>query len=137
MLRFVMDMFALTFQAALAKLNTDFSLSLPLDRRPTLREQRDAERRHRDIVAERERQAAEQRAQKELYWALWDEWIRLDQNRMKYAPAASEEALHPLFVEALQKIGHQEYLIDTLLWPHDGSVVRQADGNKFSNRLDG
>ena len=34
-----------------------------------------------------------------------------------YAPKMPEEAWHPLFVEALQKQSHVEYLLDVLLSP--------------------
>ena len=35
----------------------------------------------------------------------------------RYAPKMPEEAWHPLFVEALQKQSHVEYLLDVLLSP--------------------
>src|SRR5574344_2163469 len=56
---FVMKLFNLPFPAALEKLNADFALNLPLNRRMTLREQRDAERHLREITARREREKAE------------------------------------------------------------------------------
>lgn len=110
----VQHIFGIPFRAALDKLNTDFSLGLPLDRRPTLREQRDAQVRYKALVAKREQEAAEQQAREEFYWSLWDEWIRLDKNRMEYAPKSPDDELHPLFVEALHGIEHQEYLIDSI-----------------------
>jgi DNA primase len=114
-IHFVQHIFGLPFPAALDKLNTDFNLGIPLDRRPTLREQRDAHKRHSEIMAERERQEAEQKARDELYHSLWGEWIRLDRNRTEYAPKSPDEEAHSLFIEALQKIDYQSYLINALL----------------------
>jgi DNA primase len=114
-IKFVQHTFGLDFRAALAKINADFGLGIPLDRRMTLREQRDADRKQREVAEKREREEEEKRARKKLYWELWDEWIRLDRNRTEYAPQEPGDEFHPLFVEALQKISYQEYLIDTLL----------------------
>jgi DNA primase len=113
-IHFVRHVLGLSFAGALDKLNTDFDLGIPLDRKPTLRERRDAQKRHREIMAERERQAAEKQAREEVYWALWDEWIRLDKNRTAYAPQSPDDGIHPLYAEAVQKIEHQSYLIDTM-----------------------
>lgn len=113
-IHFVQHIFGIPFCAALDKLNTDFNIGLPLDRRLTLREQREAEQRHRRIMAERQQADAEKQAQNVLYWGLWSEWIRLDMNRSRYAPQSPDDNLHPLFVEALHGIEHQEYLIDSI-----------------------
>lgn len=114
-IHFVQHVFGIPFIAALDKLNTDFNCGAILDRKPTLRERRDAQERYKALVAKREQEAAERQAREEFYWSLWDEWIRLDRHRREYAPQSTSDELHPLFVEALQKIHYQEYLIDTLL----------------------
>lgn len=114
-IRFLQHVFGLSFIGALDKLNTDFNCGAVLDRRPTLREQRDAQKRHSAIMADRKQKEADRKAYEDLYWDLWGEWIRLDKNRMEYAPKSPDDELHPLFVEALQKIHYQEYLINTLL----------------------
>jgi hypothetical protein len=114
-IHFVQHTFGLSFLEALDKLNTDFDCGAILDRRPTLREQREAQRRHKAIMAAREKEESERKAYEDLYNSLWDEWIRLDRHRREYAPQSTNDELHPLFVEALQKIHYQEHLIDTLL----------------------
>lgn len=112
---FVGDMFGLDFQNTIRKLNDDFSLSLPLDRKQTLKEKLESERRHREIESERKKVEAEKQAYNELYTALWDEYARLDKQRMEQAPQSPEDEINPLYVEAVSKISHIEYLIDTLL----------------------
>jgi DNA primase len=114
-IHFVQHVFGIPFIAALDKLNTDFNCGAILDRRPTLREQREAQQRHDALMAERERQEAEKQAHEDLYAALWNEWCRLDRNRIDYAPQSTSDEWHPLFVEALHKLDYQSYLIDTLL----------------------
>ena len=114
-IHFVQHIFGLPFIGALDKLNTDFNCGAILDRRPTLREQREANSRHAKIMEARRREEAERQAYQDLYNSLWDEWCRLDRNRMQYAPQAPDDDLHPLFAEAIQNISYQEYLIDALL----------------------
>ena len=112
---FVMQMFTLDFQSALRKLNSDFALNLPLDRKPTLREQREAEQRQRELSAERAKAEAEKQAYDTLYNALWDEYIRLDKQRRAYKPMSADEEINPLYVEAVSNISNVCYRIDTQL----------------------
>lgn len=112
---FTKKMFDMTFSEAVEKLDADFSLNLPIRRRMTLREQRDAERKLREITERREREAAERIAYEKRYNALHDEYERLNRNSELYAPQTLDEEWHPLFCEALQKIDYQQYLIDSLL----------------------
>lgn len=110
-----MKLFNLPFPAALEKLDTDFGLNLPLNRRMTLREQRDAERHLREINERREREKAERIAYEQLYDSLWDEYARLERNRVQYAPQTMDEEWHPLFCEALRRLPDVQFEIDTLL----------------------
>ncbi len=52
-----------------------------------------------------------------------------------YAPKMPEEAWHPLFVEALQKQSHVEYLLDVLLSPdmEERAVLIMDYGKEVSN----
>ena len=61
---------------------------------------------------ERERQKQEYEAVKNRYWDIFGEWTRLDRNKTLYAPNTPDEEWHPLYVEALQKLAYQEYLLD-------------------------
>ena len=106
---FVMLYFGLPFKDALAKINEDFSLGLPigekLDRRKQLEMSRQAFLRKREMNAKK----AEQERLENAYWEAFDEWKRLDDNRHNYSPKTPTEPLHPLFVEALKNIASAEY----------------------------
>lgn len=111
---FVMKMFDISFPAALEKLDTDFSLGLPLNRRLTLREQRDAERHMREITDRRNREAAERAAHEALYDSLHDEYARLQRNLYAYAPQDTETEWDERFCEALRNLPAVQYEIDGL-----------------------
>lgn len=113
-IHFVQHTFELDFMSAVDKLNTDFGLGIPLERPMTLRERNDAEKRHQRIIAARRQAEREKQEQDSLYWELWEAWIKLDKDRQAYAPKHPGDALHPLFVQAIQNINYVEYLIDTL-----------------------
>jgi DNA primase len=114
-IHFAQHIFGIDFPTAIERLDTDFSLGLPLNRRLTLREQRDAERQLREITARREHEAAERIAHERLYDSLHDEYARLERNKYMYAPQDQEEEWHPLFCEALRRLPAIQYEIDTLL----------------------
>ena len=108
-IKFVQVYFCLDFQSAISKLNDDFKLGLPIgkkiDRRTQLEMNKAAFERKRKIEAEKKR-----REQIESdYWAAFDEWKRLDDNKRNYASKSPTEQLHPLFVEALKNIAGAEY----------------------------
>ena len=106
---FVMRYFGLDFQSAISKLNDDFRLGLPIgkkiDRRTQLEMNKAAFERKRKIEAEKKRREQIEND----YWAAFDEWKRLDDNKRNYAPKTPTEPLHPLFVEALKNIASAEY----------------------------
>ena len=108
-IKFVQVYFGLDFQSAISKLNDDFCLGLPIGQKIDRRKQIEMGR----IAFERKRKAEQH--QKELqqieddYWAAFEEWKRLDDNKRYYAPKTPTEPLHPLFVEALKNIAGAEY----------------------------
>jgi DNA primase len=107
---FVQKLFSLSFQEALKKIDVDFGLNLYGDK--TFEELRKSHYQTKQLQAKREREKAERERIKSEYWAVFDEWKRLDDNKRNYAPKTPDEELHPLFVEALQKLAHQEYLLE-------------------------
>lgn len=112
---FVKEYFGLNFKGAISKLNDDFGLGLPINSKMTLRQRKD----FLDKAKVRERQKEQRRIKEEnyikLHNSLWDEWTRLDNNRRDYAPKSLGDDFHPLYVEAVNKIDYQSYLIDSLL----------------------
>ena len=108
-IKFVMRYFGLDFQSAISKLNDDFCLGLPIGQRIDRRKQLEMGR----IAFERKRKAEQQQKERQQfeddYWAAFEEWKRLDDNRRNYAPKSPTEPLHPLFVEALKNIAGAEY----------------------------
>lgn len=111
----VRELFNLSFKAAIVKINDDFSVGLPLERKLTLRERRDTQRRHRKIIQKRRQREIANFIEQLRYDLLWTEWHRLDRNQTDYAPKTETEEWHPLFCEALRKKAYLEYLIDSLL----------------------
>lgn len=109
---FVMLYFGLPFKDALAKINVDFSLGLPigekLDRRKQLEMNRQAFMRKRELEAEK----TEQERIENAYWTAFREWKRLDDNKRNFAPKTPSEPLQPLFVEALKNISGAEYRLE-------------------------
>ena len=107
---FMQKLFNLSFPDTLKKIDVDFGLNLYGDR--TFEELRKSHYRQKKLQAEREREKAEKEQADNEFWAVFEEWKRLDDNKRKYAPKTADEELHPLYVEALQKLSHQEYLLD-------------------------
>ena len=112
---FVKHSLNLNFYEAVERLNNDFHCGLPIGRRPTLREQRDAQHRYDEMQALRASEEAEKQAYSDLYNALWDRYALYDTNRRLYVPQNIDEEFNPLYVEAVKKISYIEYLIDVLL----------------------
>jgi DNA primase len=108
-IKFVMRYFGLDFQSAISKLNDDFCLGLPIGQKIDRRKQLEMGR----IAFERKRKAEQQQKERQQieddYWAAFDEWKRLDDNKRNYAPKSPTEPLHPLFVEALKNIAGAEH----------------------------
>lgn len=106
---FVMQYFSLTFQDAIAKINTDFSLGFPIGERISLRQRREMERRQRERQEERNREQSELERLEGEYWAAFYVWKKYDTNKREYAPKSPSEDFHPLFVEAAKNIDRAAY----------------------------
>ena len=106
---FVMRYFGLDFKSAISKLNDDFCLGLPIGQRIDRRKQLEMER----LAFQRRQKAKQEEAERQqiedAYWAAFDEWKMLDDNKRNYAPKTPSEPLHPLFVKALKNIASAEY----------------------------
>ena len=106
---FVMQYFGLTFTDAISKINTDFSLGLPIGERISLRQRREMEHRQRERQEERNREQSELEQLEGEYWAAFDVWKKYDTNKREYAPKSPSEDFHHLFVEAVKNIDRADY----------------------------
>lgn len=106
---FVMLYFGLSFKDALAKINEDFSVGLPIGERISLRQRREMEHRQRERQEERNREQRELERLDGEYWAAFDLWHKYDTNKRDYAPKSPNEDFHPLFVEAVKNIDRAAY----------------------------
>ena len=106
---FVMQYFGLTFQDAISKINTDFSLGFPIGERISLRQRREMEHRQRERQEERNREQSELGRLEGEYWAAFDVWKKYDTNKREYAPKTPGDDFHPLFVEAVKNIDRAAY----------------------------
>ena len=106
---FVQKLFNLSFADTLKKIDTDFNLNIYGQK--TFEELRKSHYQAKQLQAKRERERAEKERADAEYWAVFDEWKRLDDNSRIYAPKTPDEEWHPLFIEAMQKKAHQEYLL--------------------------
>ena len=107
---FVQKLFGLSFPDTLKKIDLDFRLNLYGEH--SFDELRRSHYKQKQIQAERKRKNQQKEQAENEYWVVFDEWKRLDENKRNYAPKTPDEEWHPLFVEALQKLAHQEYLFD-------------------------
>lgn len=107
---FVQKLFGLSFPDTLRKMDEDFNLGLYRKISPLERVR--MERHIKALQAKKNEAEAEKQRLEDEYWKVFDEWKRLDDNKRLYAPKTPDEEWHPLFVEALQKLSYQEYLLD-------------------------
>lgn len=106
---FVMQYFGLQYGDSINKINTDFSLGLPIGERISLRQRREMERRQMERQEERDREQRERERLEGEYWSAFDVWKRYDTNKREYAPRSHSEDFHPLFVDAVKNIDRASY----------------------------
>ena len=106
---FVMQYFGLTFQDAISKINSDFSIGLPIGERISLRQRREMELRQMERQEERNREQMELERLDGEYWAAFDVWKKYDTNKREYAPKSPSDNFNPLFVEAAKNIDRAAY----------------------------
>ncbi|MEE0968186.1 MAG: CHC2 zinc finger domain-containing protein [Clostridia bacterium] len=106
---FIQKLFGLSFQDTLRKIDADFGLNIYGDH--SFEELRRSHYQQQALQAKREREKREREKVENEYWAAFDEWKRLDDNRRLYRPKSPDEELHPLFVESLQWLEHQKRVL--------------------------
>ena len=107
---FVQKYFNLSFAETLRKIDTDFHFGLfgNVNRREAEKSAKQAFLQRKEA---KKKEAIKNNVDK-AYWEGFDEWKRLSENKQKFAPKTPDAPLHPLFLEAVQKIAHQEYMLD-------------------------
>lgn len=109
---FVKNYFGLSFAEALKKINDDFNVGLPIGETLDRKKRENIARKSYELKKAKQRKMLEKKAIDDRYWLELSEWLRLDKNKRLYAPQSINDELNPLFVEALQKLAYQEYLLD-------------------------
>ena len=109
----VRSLFDLPFRDALRKVNEDFALCLPIDEKPTIRQKREAQDKHRELERARERRKKQHDAAWSRYLDLLQELDVCKDAIERYKPKPGDEMLHPLFAEALHRREYLNYLIDS------------------------
>ena len=114
-IRFVMEMFGLDREGAMRKLNRDFGLGLPFDRKITVREQSAYNNTAAKLKQKRQKVLEIEAAQRERYWKLWDEWIALDKLKRYLRPTDPDAPADPNWAYAVNRITYVQYLMDATL----------------------
>ena len=108
----VKEMFSLDYMGAVRRLNDDFSLSLPLDRKTTQKERETSAKEAWKLNKQRQALENEQKALEDAYFNAMDEVILYERYLRQYKPTNEAAEIHPLFVEALQNIEFSKYNLE-------------------------
>jgi hypothetical protein len=104
---YVIDYCGLKWSDAIAKINTDFNLNLPIGRKQTVAESLQASRRQRELEQERAVKAEEV----EKYERLLDTYAAYDQAVMLLKPKPGETEINDIYLHALTQIEYYKWLI--------------------------
>ena len=105
---FVQKLYGLDFQKAISKIDLDFGLNLPIDRKPTIREYfelKDAER-------VRTKKQKERESIKKEYEEAYNEYAKLDRWKIFYKPKSIDEVPDQHFMEALSGLESAKFRLD-------------------------
>ena len=122
---FVQAYFQLSFQEALAKLNRDFHIGLPLDgERLTLRQVREAEQKTREVIAKEKRRKAEKQELETEYKEALSAWAMLDRSRRENEPKTPDDETSDLYIFAIFHINEALFRLEQAekrLYEHEHS----------------
>ena len=105
---FVQKYFDLDFQSACRKIGIDFGLNLPFDRPMTVREYYQAKDAEHKILKEKE----ELQKLEDEYIMAYDEFARLDIQKMRYKPRSIDDVPDERFLEALSGLEEAKFRLD-------------------------
>lgn len=132
----------LDFRGAIARINDDFGLGLPIGRRPTLREQRDAREQLRIARQKREEQRIERVMRDEyaeIEYRLWDEKGRIECDIKQFAPQSPDAEWDDRFVAAVLGRERQDRVIDRFYAVSIEDILaarKGGEGTDTSNRAE-
>lgn len=111
-INFTERLFGLSFRDAMAKLNADFHLGLPLTEDLTEEQRKEAARIAYKRRKEQERKKKCHEALLTAYHSALDEWIRLDATIRKEAPQTPFDGFSEAYVDAVKRIDRVGYELD-------------------------
>ncbi len=116
---FVSDNFKLGFTETLKKINTDFSLNLPIGERMTLRQSKYYQNQLEEIKLKRFLKQTRKRQRMCEYHDLLDAAEGFERDIKQYAPKSPFDTPHPLFINALKWLDHVNYMLNTFDWEEE------------------
>ena len=117
---FVQAYFGLTFREAIRKLNDDFCLGLALGEKPTLRQQRELEKKFKEILEKEEQKKAQKAELEKEYKEALSEWAMLDKVKQMSAPKTPEQEVSELYIYAI-------FHINEALWRLEQAEKRLSE----------
>lgn len=109
---FVMKYFGLSFPDACAKINSDFNLGLPIGKKLSLRQQRDAERAAKERKDKREAERAHYQLLKDDWFKWLKCWDMLDGYIRDLPPKSPDDEINPFYSLAVKNIAYVNYMLD-------------------------
>ena len=109
---FVMKYFGLSFLDACAKINSDFNLGLPIGKKLSLRQQRNAERAAKERKDKREAERAHYQSLKDDWFKWLKCWDTLDGYIRDLPPKSPDDEINPLYSLAVKNIAYVNYMLD-------------------------
>lgn len=116
---FVRRFCEISFPEAVKKINSDFALNLPVDKRMTIREERAYKERLREIEKKREAEAARRERKINEYNNLLYSAVNFEIDKKRFAPKSPYETPHPLFINAIMWLDYVNYALDSFDWEED------------------
>ena len=97
----VAQLFGTSRSEAAVKLNSDFHLGCPMERKATLSERYEQREKERERKERKKRQEEDRARLFDAYYSAIDKVISYEKNIKRYKPIECVEKLHPKFVEAI------------------------------------
>lgn len=106
---FVMKLFNIPFDKAVERLCEDFSLPYGNCTELTQSERNELLRRSQEVIERQKQKEAYRKQLLDEYFGLWDAFVALEYNTIKYAPRRGDTELHPLYKVAIDNLEAVRY----------------------------